>query len=138
MQNYKWFREQLTIPLVCVELSFTGEFALKPGDAEILVQLDEGDVMFQKERLLNIALQHLPSNCEAVVWIDCDVIFGPRDWPTCIMDALERLMVVQPFSERYDLLPDSQPADIATWDKPYDRLSLHGENCAGWVDRCRL
>jgi hypothetical protein len=103
LQNYKWFREHLTIPLVTVELSFTGEYALRNGDAEILVQLDQGDVLFQKERLLNIALQHLPATCEAVTWIDCDVIFAANDWPARTMEALQRFDVVQPFSERFDL-----------------------------------
>ena len=124
LQNYKWFREHLTIPLVTVELSFTGEYALRNGDAEILVQLDQGDVLFQKERLLNIALQHLPATCEAVAWIDCDVIFPAKDWSSQTMEALQRFAVVQPFSERFDLLPDSHPRDIAGWDRPRDRLSL--------------
>mgnify|MGYP005848852921 CR=1 FL=1 len=124
VENYCWFRQRLAAPLVTVELSFTGEFALGREDADILVQLDQGDILFQKERLLNIALEHVPAGCEAVAWIDCDIVFGSNDWQERTLAALERFALVQPFSERYDLLPDARPEVIVSWDKPYDRLSL--------------
>jgi len=124
IRNYHWFRSCLSLPLVTVELSFSGEFALTPEDAEVLVQLDQGDIMFQKERLLNIGLERLPAGCEAVVWIDCDVVFGLPDWPARLLEALEDYQMVQPFSERYDLPPDVGPNGIASHTKPADRLSL--------------
>ncbi|MCW5978533.1 MAG: hypothetical protein KIT09_10670 [Bryobacteraceae bacterium] len=124
VENYRVFRERLRAPLIAVELSFTGAFALRPGDAEVLVQLDRGDILFQKERLLNIALRHLPPECEAVAWLDCDVIFGSDDWTATTLEALERFAVAQPFSERYDLAPEARPEDIEGAEKLYDRLSL--------------
>ena len=60
LANYKAFREQLEVPLVTVELSFDGSFALEPDDAEVLIQLSDGDVLWQKERLLNVALKASP------------------------------------------------------------------------------
>src|SRR5262245_59404245 len=80
MQNYQLFRRRLAVPLVTVELSFDGTFQLCPDDADILVQLQGGDVMWQKERLLNIALKWLPDRCEKVAWLDCDVVFESDDW----------------------------------------------------------
>lgn len=96
--NYQLFRQHLTIPLVAVELSFGGDFDLRSGDAEILLQLRGGDVMWQKERLLNIALGALPGECSKVVWMDCDLLVGSADWPERLSRSLDECSVVQPFS----------------------------------------
>ncbi len=60
LDNYKIFREHLNIPLVTVKLSFDRHFQLTNKDAEILVQIEgnENNLMWPKERLLNIALKH--------------------------------------------------------------------------------
>jgi hypothetical protein len=116
-QNYRWFREQLITPLITVELTFDGQFALRREDADILIQLDQGDILFQKERLLNIALQRVPSSCKGIAWVDCDVIFSSNDWAARTMEALERFVMVQPFSHRYDLPPDCGPEAIPACDK---------------------
>jgi hypothetical protein len=99
LANFGEFRRRLTVPLVAVEASFDGRFALGPGDAEVLVQLRARDVLWQKERLLNVALTHLPPECEQVAWLDCDVVLS-EDWPQRARDALGRHALVQLFSER--------------------------------------
>ena len=124
VQNYRWFREKLSVPLITVELSFNGQFTLGPADADILVQLTQGDIMFQKERLLNIALKRVPIDCSAIAWLDCDVVFASRDWPEQTLKALERFAIVQLFSERFDLPPDIGPQAIPEWNAPCDRPSL--------------
>lgn len=124
LENYRWFRQRLAVPLVAVELSFNGEYELRPEDADVLVQLDQGDILFQKERLLNVSLSHLPVECKAVAWIDCDVLFGTPTWHVATLAALEHSAIVQPYSERFDLPPDSSPDDITAWNRPCDRLSL--------------
>src|SRR5262245_2641530 len=75
LENYRRFRQRLTVPLVTVELSFGSEFVLKPNDADILIQLIGGDVLWQKERLLNLALGSVPEACDKIAWLDCDVFF---------------------------------------------------------------
>ncbi len=108
LQNYRLFRRHLTVPLITVELSCASSFALASGDADALIQLEVGDVMWQKERLLNLALQALPRNCEAVAWLDADVLFEKADWAEKAMRKLEDFPVLQPFSEFRDLRPDGQ------------------------------
>jgi hypothetical protein len=124
VQNYRWFREKLNVPLITVELSFNGHFSLGPADADILVQLTQGDIMFQKERLLNIALKRLPPGCTAVAWLDCDVVFASDDWADQTLKTLQRVALLQLFSERYDLPPDAGPEAIPDWKSPPDRPSL--------------
>jgi hypothetical protein len=58
--NYRVFRRRLGIPLLAVELSFDGISDLGRDDADILVSLHGGDILWQKERLLNLALGALP------------------------------------------------------------------------------
>jgi hypothetical protein len=105
--NYHSFRRRLAVPLVTVELSFDGVFALGPADSEILVQLSGGDVMWQKERLLNVALAALPRECQKFTWLDCDVVFENADWPEAASCALDRHAVIQPFSRSRDLAPNA-------------------------------
>jgi hypothetical protein len=88
-ENFRVFREQLTLPLVAVELSFNGCFELQPEDAEILIQIHGRDVMWQKERLLNVAVQSLPAACTQVAIVDCDVVFVRPDWTAALSRRLE-------------------------------------------------
>ena len=64
LANYRVFRERLNVPLVAIELAFGPEFELREGDAEILMQLRDGDILWQKERLLKSRAarfaKHLP------------------------------------------------------------------------------
>ncbi len=113
LANYRTFRKFLTAPLVAVELSFTGSFELQPGDADILVQLVGGDVMWQKERLLNAAMRHLPPECDAVAWVDCDIIFATDDWAERTRVALNEFAMVQLFGERCNLARDAVVASPA-------------------------
>jgi hypothetical protein len=114
LNNYRIFRAHLKAPLIAVELSFTGDFALRPGDAEVLVQLAGGDVLWQKERLCNVALRHLPDECDAVAWLDCDHVFGDDGWPERAGAALEEFSLVQLYSHHYNLAPGSR-GDLSGW-----------------------
>jgi hypothetical protein len=107
--NYGLFRKHLKPPLLTVELAFDGDFELGPGDAEILVRLSGGDVMWQKERLLNIAVEKLPPSCAKVAWLDCDVVFEDDDWVARATEQLEEFPLVQPFSHVHLMPPDWSP-----------------------------
>jgi hypothetical protein len=109
LPNYRIFRSNLAVPLVTVELSFTGKFELGPGDADILVQVAGGDVLWQKERLLNLALASLPSDCDYVAWIDGDVVFLNPDWPAQATAALREFKLVHLFEERCNLALGAHP-----------------------------
>ena len=95
--NYRLFRERLALPLLTVEWSPTGQFELRPGDADLLIQLSGGDVMWQKERLLNIGVARLPPQCTHVAWLDCDLIFEREDLGEATRAALDAAPFVQLF-----------------------------------------
>jgi hypothetical protein len=78
-------------------------------DAEILVRRRGRDVLWQKERLLNLALQALPDECRKVVWVDCDIIFESKDWVSRLSKSLDQFALVQPFQALYQMPPSWTP-----------------------------
>src|SRR5215475_9351699 len=107
--NYRLFRQRLDVPLVAVELAYGRDFELGDDDADILLRLKGRDVLWQKERLINLALEALPASCCKVAWVDCDVIFEADDWPQRTSALLDRFSLVQPFSRLYRMPLDWVP-----------------------------
>ncbi len=108
--NYRIFRQHLGLPLIAIELAYGVDFELADDDAEILIRRRGGDVLWQKERLLNLALQALPDECRKVAWVDCDVVFGATDWAERTCALLDSAMLVQPFTPS---APDA--AELGPW-----------------------
>lgn len=108
LANYRRFRAGLPddLPLAAIELGFAGRWELTPADAELYVRVGGGDVMWQKERLLNLLLRRLPPECEFVVWIDSDLLLPGADWPGRVAAALGQAPLVQPFTSLLFLGPD--------------------------------
>ena len=131
--NYRTFRRAFPLPLLTVELSFDGEFELGAGDAEVVVRVDGGDVLWQKERLMNHARAFLPDECSAVVLTDCDVIFHGARWKERTAALLREHPLVQPFTKVYRLPQGYEHAGCADWSR-YPRfgysiahqMGLHG------------
>lgn len=89
-RNYEIFRKYLNAPLLTIELSQSGKRQLSNEDADVVVDLVGEDRIWQKERLLNIALHELPAHVEHVAWIDCDVVFEDDSWPNKAQRRLAR------------------------------------------------
>ena len=72
--NFDMFAARLTsigARLLVVEMALDdSEFEL--GDDHEVIRVRGNGVMWQKERLLNIAIANLPASCTKVVWLDCD------------------------------------------------------------------
>lgn len=112
LSNYKIFRGNLGVPLVTVELSFDGHFELADDDADILIRLSGGAMLWQKERLLNIAIESVPQNAKNIAWIDCDVIFERADWMHEAELKLSEANIVQLYSDLVDLGPEGYQSNI--------------------------
>ena len=126
LENYRLFRRCLTVPLVTVEVSFDGKFQLSEEDADILVQIHGGDVMWQKERLLNIALKWVTKNCDKIAWLDCDVVFGSDDWVERASQALGEFPLLHLFHERHDPPANVGLDQLCSWNGPPTcRSALH-------------
>jgi hypothetical protein len=88
---------------VTVELSFDGKFELTEDDADILIQISGGAILWQKERLLNVAMKSVPPNVDSIAWLDCDVIFERPNWVDEAKRQLKNINVIQLFSDVVDL-----------------------------------
>lgn len=118
--NFFLFRSRLDAPLVAVELGHRGRFDLRPDDADIVVHVADGDLLWQKERLLNAALRSLPPECDAVAWLDCDVVFTSPSWRADAVRALATAPLVQLFEDLIHLEP-GQPATMPSAPAPPER-----------------
>jgi hypothetical protein len=131
-QNYSRFRRHIAVPLLTVELAFgDAPFVLGADDAEILVQIRGGDVMWQKERLFDLALARLPASCRHVAWIDCDLVFARSDWPDLAIRALETRRFVQLFETVHYLRRESGDGPFAADAAYIARTSIAREVEAG-------
>ena len=93
--NYVQFRKHLNHPIVTVELAFNDQpFFI--NDA-IHIRGTDKNLLWQKERLLNIALESLPNNVDKVAWLDADIIFENSNWFQETEKKLDSYKVVQPF-----------------------------------------
>lgn len=97
--NYHCFRRQISVPLLTVEWSPDGNFQLEEDDADILLRISGGDLMWQKERLLNLAVAALPDHVRYVAWIDCDVLFENPNWAEEATEALAHNRVIHLYDE---------------------------------------
>lgn len=105
-ENYRRFRESLPLPLLTVELAFDDLFTLADTDGDVLIQLREGDVMWQKERLLNLGVRRLPDHVDQVVLIDADMLLPGLPWVSSVSEALQDTPVLQPFRTCHHLDPN--------------------------------
>ena len=82
-------REQ-GLKLMIVELAF-GDQEARAEDSDKLIGLTGGALCWQKERLLNIGLDNLPSDCDRVAWLDGDIVFQNELWVREALEALDHL-----------------------------------------------
>jgi len=143
--NFRIFRERLNLPLVAVELSYGSEFELQEKDADILLQLRGGAVLWQKERLLNLALRVLPPDCRKVAWLDCDVIFGTGNWAESASRLLDHFPIIQIFKCAHYLSPNWIPAKECAGEVEFTRPAaifsissgLPAATCVGQISDTR-
>ena len=93
VENYYRFRDAINRPMTVVELSFDGRF-IESDSIRIHGDLEK-NCLWQKERLLNIALDSLPDKFDKVAWLDADFIFLNPDWYEQAEAALEKYDAVQ-------------------------------------------
>jgi len=84
------------IPLLIIECAF-GNASFQLPESIDTVQIRSESVMWQKERMLNLAASWLPPECTAVAWLDADILFMNAQWAKDTMRLLQTHSVVQVF-----------------------------------------
>jgi len=98
-RNYARFMDgmrEANVPVRTIECCFGYQpFALPSSDS--VFQVRSRDILWQKERLLNLLLPQLPGECTKIAWIDADVVFENPAWAVETSRALDSFAVVQPY-----------------------------------------
>lgn len=133
------------IPFLVVECAFgNDDFELPKGDEVVQVRSDT--LLWQKERLLNLAVSWLPPECRYVAWLDCDITFESRTWYQDTIELLKKYKIVQVWDKcirlnaSHNLTTDQSFsfAHVMNITDKYlecDRYDLHGHTGYGWAIR---
>lgn len=89
------------LPVFVAELSFPSQSPVlrEADDCVRAMHFTAADVMWHKERLLNLAIARLPPRYTKVAWLDADVIFPDGRWYERASQLLDRYDLVQLFDE---------------------------------------
>jgi hypothetical protein len=90
--------EARNVPFFVAEGVFPGQKPFLPAEEHTLV-LRATDLMWQKERLLNLVIASLPDRFDQIAWIDGDILFPDSRWAERTAKSLEEHVVVQLFDE---------------------------------------
>lgn len=150
-ENFERFADPIRsagIPLVVVEARFEGgDFTLPESHGSLRVEAR--DLMWQKERLLDLGAAWLPDHCTKVAWLDADVLFENGDWAVETSELLASAHAVQPFAaavrlprgatspqdgddvyESFAAVCASRPEALA-----HGKYDLHGHTGFAWAAR---
>lgn len=96
--NYLEFKKHIEQfgDLFTAEISFNGKF-LSPTKNSVHIKGSNNNILWQKERLLNIALESLPKIYKNIAWIDCDIIFDDPLWHKQLLCLLQDYKIVHLF-----------------------------------------
>jgi hypothetical protein len=106
--NYLRFTKEMEwwgVPYFAAEIAVSSEknknaSFLTPAYITVAIRPEEKQyILWQKEQLLNLIVQNLPSRYDAIAWIDADVIFTDRYWYQRTIDALATKPVVQMYRQ---------------------------------------
>ena len=149
-RNYDTFMAGMRragVACITVECAF-GDDAFELPPALDVLQVRSHAVLWQKERLLNLAASWLPPRCRYVAWLDCDIVFRNADWARELVGVLEQHKVAQVFETCLRLERDNVSG--ASADRAHSfaavmaanreamaagRYDAHGHTGYGWAMR---
>ena len=149
-EKFKSHMEDSNVKLLTIECVFGDEEPeLPPGDDVIHIRANS--VLWQKERLLNIAARSLPKEIDAVAWIDADVIFSNKNWVNDTLKVLDESPVAQLFEYcvrlnkegSIGICPDTAESFASVMNRApasmnVSRYDMHGHTGYAWAMRREL
>jgi hypothetical protein len=103
------------VVLITVEVAFGDRhFEVTQAGNPNHVQLRTWDILWAKENALNIGISRLPESAQYIGWIDSDIQFVNMDWVQAGIHALQKYMIIQPWSECIDKGPAGQAMEQHT------------------------
>jgi len=134
-ENYLRFRNAFHgCPLFTVEVSFDGQFHIV---ADWQIVATEHNLMWQKEQLLNWAIERVPADFDQIAWIDADLVFLNPHWADATSRLLEDFPIVQLFENCHwttarGTIERSGPSRVR---QRREHLRQHGQPGGAWAAR---
>lgn len=121
------------------------EYELDPSKYNV-IQMRTNTVLWQKERLLNLAAKYAENCVENIAWIDADLIFENDNWAQDLTKVLKQSPIAQTWQscERLSKSGKSYPIPDVTWSFAHamnqdstlmekQRYDAHGHTGYGWA-----
>lgn len=86
------------VPLFVAECAFDGQSFELPESSSVF-RFSGGDVMWQKERLINLAIERVPDQFTKIAWLDSDILFDNPRWPVMTSERLDEARVIQLYAK---------------------------------------
>ncbi|MDW5418138.1 hypothetical protein R6242_16350 [Iodobacter sp. CM08] len=148
-RNYDLFMAGMRasgVQCITVECAFPGQSFELPESLDV-IRVRANTLLWQKERLLNLAASWLPQSCRYVAWLDCDILFDNASWAHDLVKVLKKKKVAQVFETCQKLGPNEEievdglshsfasvmstnPASLEC-----GRYDIHGHTGYGWAMR---
>lgn len=84
-----------SVPLYLANLVFADQDCIVPMSTATVLKLPGRDILWHKERLLNILIRRLPAKYTKVAWIDADIIFPDSRWLQWASELLDTYDLIQ-------------------------------------------
>jgi len=97
--------ERSGIPLFVGECAF-GDSPFELEKSASVFRFRTRDVLWQKERLLNLTIDRVPDRYTKIAWIDGDILFENPRWAIDASEQLDKVAVVQLFDRAMRLRPE--------------------------------
>jgi hypothetical protein len=133
------------VTCITVECAF-GDTPFELEPSLDVIQVRSKTLLWQKERLLNLAASWLPQSCKYVAWLDCDIEFENRNWAKDLVRLMEQYKVAQVFETCLRLDQNGQPGDEPDISESFasvmrrdpsqlnkGRYDVHGHTGYGWA-----
>ncbi len=107
--NYLTFSKKIKekCDLFTIELSFDDNFFINDENV-IRIKGDKKNILWQKERLLNILLEKVPKEYTNVAWVDCDIIFENPNWVDEVNENLKKYKILHLYENAKRLNSDGR------------------------------
>lgn len=149
-KNYDLFMDDMRkagVACITVECAF-GDEPFELEESLDVIQVRSQTLLWQKERLLNLAASWLPRSCKYVAWLDCDILFENANWTRDLVQVLKKHKVAQLFETclRYEKgnvvgeTPDIAESFASVMKREPEQLDagrydVHGHTGYGWAMR---
>jgi hypothetical protein len=123
-RNYLRFAAALRVQgvrLFTIELAF-GSHPFFLQQSTDCIRLRTNHILWHKERLLNLMLDHVPGQFDKIAWVDADILFEDPNWVQSARDLLTNCLVVQLFSHATYLGKHGEP--ISSVQGVADRMGI--------------